>query len=78
MKAKLVRTGKPITPVCAAILLRQDRAIADKVCRPTWAHSNHGTLRIGDTLSGGRADRVSRCSRLCPRAHGAASRSVMR
>jgi peptide chain release factor 3 len=54
MKAKLVRTGKPITLNTPQFFFAQDRAIADEA----WAGDvvgipNHGTLRIGDTLTEG-------------------------
>ena len=53
MKAKLVRTGKAI-PVVAAILFAQDRAIADEAfAGDVVGIPNHGTLRIGDTLTEG-------------------------
>jgi peptide chain release factor 3 len=54
MKAKLVRTGKPISLSSPQFFFAQDRAIADEA----WAGDvvgipNHGTLRIGDTLTEG-------------------------
>ena len=54
MKAKLVRTGKPISLSTPQFFFAQDRAIADEA----WAGDvvgipNHGTLRIGDTLTEG-------------------------
>jgi peptide chain release factor 3 len=54
MKAKLVRTGKPISLNAPQFFFAQDRSIADEA----WAGDvvgipNHGTLRIGDTLSEG-------------------------
>ncbi|NNM71705.1 peptide chain release factor 3 [Enterovirga aerilata] len=54
MKAKLVRTGKPISLSAPQFFFAQDRAIADEA----WAGDvvgipNHGTLRIGDTLTEG-------------------------
>ena len=54
MKAKLVRTGKPISLTAPQFFFAQDRAIADEA----WAGDvvgipNHGTLRIGDTLTEG-------------------------
>jgi peptide chain release factor 3 len=54
MKAKLVRTGKPIPLNTPQFFFAQDRAIADEA----WAGDvvglpNHGTLRIGDTLTEG-------------------------
>ena len=54
MKAKLVRTGKPMQPVGAAILLRaHPRHRRRGLCRRRGRHPNHGTLRIGDTLTEG-------------------------
>jgi peptide chain release factor 3 len=54
MKAKLVRTGKPISLNSPQFFFAQDRSIADEA----WAGDvvgipNHGTLRIGDTLTEG-------------------------
>src|SRR5687767_641643 len=54
MKAKLVRTGKPLSLNTPQFFFAQDRAIADEA----WAGDvvgipNHGTLRIGDTLTEG-------------------------
>jgi peptide chain release factor 3 len=54
MKAKLVRTGKPISLNTPQFFFAQDRSIADEA----WAGDvvgipNHGTLRIGDTLTEG-------------------------
>jgi peptide chain release factor 3 len=54
MKAKLVRTGKPISLAAPQFFFARNRAIADEA----WAGDvvgipNHGTLRIGDTLTEG-------------------------
>ena len=54
MKAKLVRTGKLISLNTPQFFFAQDRSIADEA----WAGDvvglpNHGTLRIGDTLTEG-------------------------
>jgi peptide chain release factor 3 len=54
MKAKLVRTGKPIALNAPQFFFAQDRSIADEA----WPGDivglpNHGTLRIGDTLTEG-------------------------
>jgi peptide chain release factor 3 len=54
MKAKLVRTGKSIPINTPQFFFAQDRSIADEA----WAGDvvglpNHGTLRIGDTLTEG-------------------------
>ncbi len=54
MKAKLVRTGKPISLNTPQFFFAQDRSIADEA----WAGDvvglpNHGTLRIGDTITEG-------------------------
>src|SRR5215211_4180914 len=54
MKAKLVRTGKPISLSAPQFFFARDRSIADEA----WAGDvvgipNHGTLRIGDTLTEG-------------------------
>src|SRR5206468_2510753 len=54
MKAKLVRTGKTMPLSSPQFFFSQDRSVADEafsgdvVCIP-----NHGTLRIGDTLTEG-------------------------
>ncbi len=54
MKAKLVRTGKPITLSAPQFFFAQDRAIADEAyAGDVVGIPNHGTLRIGDTLSEG-------------------------
>jgi peptide chain release factor 3 len=54
MKAKLVRTAKPMTISAPMFFFARDRQIADEA----WAGDivgipNHGTLRIGDTLTDG-------------------------
>ena len=54
MKAKLVRTGKTMAITAPQFFFAQERAIADEA----WAGDvvgipNHGTLRIGDTLTEG-------------------------
>ncbi len=54
MKAKLVRTGKSMAITAPQFFFAQERAIADEA----WAGDvvgipNHGTLRIGDTLTEG-------------------------
>ncbi|WP_196240297.1 peptide chain release factor 3 [Alsobacter soli] len=54
MKAKLVRTGKPMSLSAPQFFFARNRAIADEA----WAGDvvgipNHGTLRIGDTLTEG-------------------------
>ena len=66
MKAKLVRTGKPMSADGAAILLRpQDRAIADEAfAGDVVGIPNHGTLRIGDTLTEGEDIAVPRRAEL--------------
>ena len=52
MKAKLIRTGKPIPLNAPQFFFAQDRSVAEEA----WAGDivgipNHGTLRIGDTLT---------------------------
>ncbi len=54
MKARLVRTGKPIALNAPQFFFAQDRALAEEA----WPGDvvgipNHGTLRIGDTLTEG-------------------------
>ena len=54
MKAKLVRTGKPIALNAPQFFFAQDRQLAEEA----WPGDvvgipNHGTLRIGDTLTEG-------------------------
>ena len=52
MKAKLVRTGKPISLSAPQFFFAQDRAIADEAfAGDVVGIPNHGTLRIGDTLT---------------------------
>jgi len=54
MKAKLVRTGKPISLNSPQFFFAQDRSIADEAyAGDVVGIPNHGTLRIGDTLTEG-------------------------
>ncbi len=54
MKAKLVRTEKPITLSAPQFFFAQDRAVADEAyAGDVVGIPNHGTLRIGDTLTEG-------------------------
>ena len=54
MKAKLVRTGKPMALNTPQFFFAQDRAIADEAfAGDVVGIPNHGTLRIGDTLTEG-------------------------
>lgn len=54
MKAKLVRTGKNMTLSSPQFFFAQDRAIADEAfAGDVVGIPNHGTLRIGDTLTEG-------------------------
>jgi len=54
MKAKLVRTGKPISLTAPQFFFAQDRSIADEAfAGDVVGIPNHGTLRIGDTLTEG-------------------------
>ena len=54
MKAKLVRTDKPITLSAPQFFFAQDRALADEAyAGDVVGISNHGILRIGDTLTEG-------------------------
>ncbi len=54
MKAKLVRTGKNISLSSPQFFFAQDRAIADEAfAGDVVGIPNHGTLRIGDTLTEG-------------------------
>jgi peptide chain release factor 3 len=54
MKAKLVRTGKPISLSTPQFFFAQDRSIADEAyAGDVVGIPNHGTLRIGDTLTEG-------------------------
>ena len=54
MRAKLVRTGKPMTLSAPQFFFAQDRAIADEAyAGDVVGIPNHGTLRIGDTLTEG-------------------------
>ncbi|MTW15764.1 peptide chain release factor 3 [Rhodoplanes serenus] len=55
MKARLVRTGKPMTLATPHFFFAQDRSIADEAfAGDVVGIPNHGTLRIGDTLTEGR------------------------
>ena len=54
MKAKLIRTGKPMSIPAPQFFFAQDRAIADEAfAGDIVGIPNHGTLRIGDTLTEG-------------------------
>jgi peptide chain release factor 3 len=54
MKVKQVRTGKPLTLSAPHFFFAQDRAIADEAfAGDVVGIPNHGTLRIGDTLTEG-------------------------
>ena len=54
MKVKLVRTEKPITLSAPQFFFAQDRALADEAyAGDVVGIPNHGTLRIGDTLTEG-------------------------
>jgi peptide chain release factor 3 len=54
MKAKLVRTGKTMSLSSPQFFFAQDRAIADEAyAGDVVGIPNHGTLRIGDTLTEG-------------------------
>ena len=54
MKAKLTRTGKPITLSAPQFFFAQDRSVADEAyAGDVVGIPNHGTLRIGDTLTEG-------------------------
>ena len=60
MKAKLVRTGRPLSLSTPQFFFAQDRAIADEAyAGDIVGIPNHGTLRIGDTLDRRRGDRLS-------------------
>jgi peptide chain release factor 3 len=54
MKVKLVRTGKPMSLSAPQFFFAQDRAVADEAyAGDVVGIPNHGTLRIGDTLTEG-------------------------
>ncbi len=54
MKAKLSRTGKPMSLSSPQFFFAQDRALADEAyAGDVVGIPNHGTLRIGDTLTEG-------------------------
>ncbi len=54
MKAKIIRTGKSMTLSSPQFFFAQDRAIADEAyAGDVVGIPNHGTLRIGDTLTEG-------------------------
>ena len=54
MKAKLVRTDKPMTLSAPQFFFAQDRTVADEAyAGDVVGIPNHGTLRIGDTLTEG-------------------------
>jgi peptide chain release factor 3 len=54
MRAKLVRTGKPMTLSAPQFFFAQDRSVADEAyAGDVVGIPNHGVLRIGDTLTEG-------------------------
>ena len=54
MRAKIVRTGKPITLSAPQFFFAQDRSLADEAfAGDVVGIPNHGLLRIGDTLTEG-------------------------
>jgi peptide chain release factor 3 len=54
MRAKLVRTGKPVTLTAPQFFFAQDRSLAEEAfAGDVVGIPNHGLLRIGDTLSEG-------------------------
>jgi len=54
MKARLARTGKPMTLSAPQFFFAQDRSIAEEAfAGDVVGIPNHGTLRIGDTLTEG-------------------------
>ncbi|MBV9260900.1 MAG: peptide chain release factor 3 [Pseudolabrys sp.] len=54
MKARLIRTGKPMTLSAPQFFFAQDRSVADEAfAGDVVGIPNHGTLRIGDTLTEG-------------------------
>ena len=54
MRAKLVRTGKPITLSAPQFFFAQDRSLAEEAfAGDVVGIPNHGLLRIGDTLTEG-------------------------
>jgi peptide chain release factor 3 len=54
MRAKLVRTGKPVTLSAPQFFFAQDRSLAEEAfAGDVVGIPNHGLLRIGDTLSEG-------------------------
>ena len=54
MKAKLTRTAKPLTLSTPQFFFAQDRALAEEAyAGDVVGIPNHGTLRIGDTLTEG-------------------------
>ncbi|BAT60766.1 peptide chain release factor 3 [Variibacter gotjawalensis] len=54
MKAKQVRTGKPMSLSAPQFFFAQDRSVADEAfAGDVVGIPNHGTLRIGDTLTEG-------------------------
>jgi peptide chain release factor 3 len=54
MRAKLTRTGKPVTLSAPQFFFAQDRSVADEAyAGDVVGIPNHGTLRIGDTFTEG-------------------------
>ena len=68
MKAKLVRTGKALTLSAPQFFFAHQRQLADSAyAGDVVGIPNHGTLRIGDTLTEGEDDPVPRRAELCAR-----------
>ena len=67
MKAKLTRTGKPMTLATPHFFFAQDRAIADEAyAGDVVGIPNHGTLAHRRHADRGRGDHVRRRAELCP------------
>ena len=67
MRAKLVRTGKPVTLSAPQFFFAQDRSLAEEAfAGDVVGIPNHGLLRIGDTLERGRGHRLPRRAELRP------------
>ena len=78
MKAKLVRTGKHIALNAPQFFFAQNRELANEAYpRDVVGIPNHGTLRIGDTLTEGEDLDFSRDPEFCSRDLSAGSRLAM-
>jgi peptide chain release factor 3 len=67
MKAKLIRTGRPMTLSAPQFFFAQDRSVADEAyAGDIVGIPNHGTLSVGDTLTEGAVVKVTGIPNFAP------------